>query len=70
MIRLKVGEVGVVKSSEFATFNDVDIPMPGLEAFRAGDSVRIDGFDGTQPRLASSNVRATTICPNCGHQFH
>lgn len=67
--RLKVGDVGVLKSSEFATFRSVDIPVSNVDALRPGQAVKIEGFDGAVPRLVASSVPAKTMCPNCGHQF-
>lgn len=67
--RLKVGDIGVLTSSEFARFDMVDIPVSNVGSLRQGQSVRIDGFDGVEPRLAASSVPAKTICPNCGHNF-
>ncbi len=67
--RLRVGDIGVLTSSEFARFGEVDIPVRNTGSLRQGQAVRIDGFDGVEPRLAASSVPAETICPNCGHQF-
>lgn len=67
--RLKVGDIGVLSSSEFARFGTVDIPVSNVESLRQGQAVRIDGFDGVEPILVESSVPAKTICPNCGHNF-
>jgi len=67
--RLKVGDIGVLTSSEFARFDTVDIPVSNVGSLRQGQAVRIDGFDGVEPRLSASSVSAKTICPNCGHNF-
>lgn len=67
--RLKVGDIGVLSSSEFARFGTVDIPVSNVESLRQGQAVRIDGFDGVDPILVESSVPAKTICPNCGHNF-
>ena len=67
--RLRVGDVGVLTSSEFARFGTVDIPVRNVETLRQGQAVRIDGFDGVEPRLVASSVPAKTMCPNCGHSF-
>ena len=67
--RLKVGDIGVLTSSEFARFDAVDIPVSNVASLRQGQPVRIDGFDGVEPRLVASSVPAKTICPNCGHNF-
>lgn len=67
--RLKVGDIGVLSSSEFARFGTVDIPVSNVESLRQGQAIRIDGFDGVEPILVESSVPAKTICPNCGHNF-
>ena len=69
MYRLKVGDVGELKSSEFAQFGDVDIPITGAESLTPGQAVRIDGFDGAEPRIAASSAPRQSTCPKCGHQF-
>lgn len=69
LIRLRVGDIGMLTSHEFARFGDVDVPVTNVDSFRAGDSVRIDGFDDTGPRLVKSSVHRKTHCPNCGHEF-
>lgn len=68
-VRLKVGDIGTVTSQEFVKFGDADIPFGNLESFAVGEPVKIDGFDGTEPRLASSALRPKTRCPECGHEF-
>jgi len=68
-VRLKVGDVGLVNGSGFATFGEIDIPAAGLDSYRQGQSVRIDGFDGSEPILTASAIPAKKMCPNCGHQF-
>ncbi len=69
--RLTLGETGVVSGAGFVRFGDTDVPAGNVEAFRQGDSVRIDGFDGAEPRLVAaeppSSVQST--CPRCGHKF-
>lgn len=67
--RLKVGDVGLLKSSEFACFSDVDIPISNADSLRQGQAIRIDGFDGVEPRIVASSTPPQTFCPNCGHQF-
>ncbi|MGB5331692.1 MAG: hypothetical protein WBN05_04045, partial [Woeseiaceae bacterium] len=67
--KLKVGDIGVLTSSEFARFGTVDIPISKVGSLRQGQAVRIDGFDGVEPRLVASTIPAKTICPNCGHNF-
>jgi hypothetical protein len=69
LVRLKVGDIGTLTSHEFAKFGEVDIPIRNAESLGAGDPVRIDGFDGTEPRLVRSSIRPKTRCPNCGHEF-
>lgn len=67
--RLKVGDVGTLVSPEFASFAGVDIPVSNTGSLRQGQAVRIDGFDGVEPRIVASSAPAKTMCPNCGHQF-
>jgi len=67
--RLKVGDIGVLTGPEFARFDTVDIPVSNVASLRQGQAVRIDGFDGVEPRLVASSVPGKTICPNCGHNF-
>ncbi len=69
LLRLKVGDIGTVSSHEFVKFGDVDIPISNIESFAVGDPVRVDGFDGTEPRLVKSALRPKTRCPECGHEF-
>ena len=67
--RLRVGDIGLLKSSEFASFGDVDIPISNVDSLRQGQAVRIDSFDGAEPRIVASSTPPKTLCPNCGHQF-
>lgn len=67
--RLRVGDVGLLKSSEFACFGDIDIPIRNVDSLRQGQAVRIDRFDGVEPRIVASSIPPKTLCPNCGHQF-
>jgi len=67
--RLRVGDIGVLAGSEFARFGTVDIPVGNVGSLRQGQAVRIDGFDGVEPRLVASSVPAKTMCPSCGLQF-
>ncbi len=69
LVRLKVGDIGSVSSPEFVKFGDVEVPISGIESFAVGDSVRIDGFTGTGPRLVRSALRPKIRCPECGHEF-
>ena len=67
--RLRVGDVGVMSGSGFATFDGVDIPVEGTRTLGQGQSVRIDSFDGAEPRLVASAERPQQRCPKCGHSF-
>jgi hypothetical protein len=67
--RLRIGDIGVLTGSEFARFGEVDIPVRNVGSLKQGQAVRIDGFDGVEPRIVASAVPAKTICPNCGHNF-
>ena len=67
--RLKVGDIGVVTGSKFARFGAFDIPISNAGSWQPNQSVRIDGFDGVEPRLVASSLPDTTVCPSCGHSF-
>jgi len=67
--RLRVGDTGLLKSPEFASFGDIDVPVADVGSLKVGQPVRIEGFDGAEPRLVASSIPPTTICPSCGHQF-
>lgn len=68
-VRLKVGDVGRLVSREFASFGDVDVPVKNTESINIGHGVRIDGFDGAEPKLVASSARTMNYCPNCGHEY-
>jgi regulator of protease activity HflC (stomatin/prohibitin superfamily) len=68
-ITLKIGDLGQLKSREFATFGNVNIPVTDTASLNIGQAVRIDGFDGVQPRLVASAVRPMNHCPKCGHEY-
>ncbi|MDH3614535.1 MAG: hypothetical protein OEU90_07160 [Gammaproteobacteria bacterium] len=67
--RLKVGDLGVLTSPEFAEFGKVSVPVRNTGQLNVGDSIRIAGFEENWPLLVSSSVRPTQHCPQCGHQF-
>jgi len=67
--RLKVGDLGVLTSPEFAEFGKVSVPVRNTGKLNVGDSVRITGFEENWPLLVSSSVRPTQHCAQCGHQF-
>ena len=67
--RLRIGDIGTLTSSEFARFGEIDIPVSNTEALLQGQPVRIDRFDGVEPRLVASSLPAKTMCPKCGHSF-
>ena len=69
LIRVKLGDVGTVTSSQFVRFGDTEVPVSAASSFNPGDAVRVDGFGVEGPVLSQSNVRATQICPKCGHSF-
>ena len=60
--RLKVGDTGVLANSTSARFDGVDIPVTGLASLQPGQGVRIDRFDGVEPRLVASSAHARTVC--------
>lgn len=67
--RLRIGDIGLLKSSEFARFSEIDIPIADVGSLKVGQAVRIDSFDGVEPRIVVSPIPPKVICPNCGHQF-
>ena len=67
--RLRIGDVGRLKSPEFADFGGIDVPIADVGSLKPDQAVRIDGFDGVEPRIVASPVPPKSICPNCGHQF-
>ncbi len=67
--RLRIGDVGVYSGGGFARFGDVDIPVQDAGALRPEQAVRIDRFDGVEPRIAASPERPQQHCPKCGHRF-
>lgn len=68
-IRLAVGDVGEVTSSEFIRFGGVEIPIAGAGSFNVGEAVRIDSFGDGGPVVSRSNVPPERMCPQCGHGF-
>ncbi len=68
-IRLKVGDIGELISTEFATFSDVQIPVSSIGSLRAGSSVRIAAFDKSGPQLEAALVGSSNRCPKCGHEY-
>lgn len=68
-IRLAVGDVGEVTSSEFIRFSGVDIPVAGASSFNVGDAVRIDSFSDEGPIVSRSSIQPQRMCPQCGHRF-
>lgn len=67
--RIRVGDTGTLVSSEFANLAGVDVPISNPGSIRPGQAVRVDGFDGVEPRIAASSLPAKNQCPKCGHQF-
>ena len=67
--RLRIGDIGLLESAEFARFAEVDIPIAEVGSLQVGQAVRIDSFEGVEPRIVASPIPAKVICPNCGHQF-
>lgn len=67
--RLRIGDIGRLTSPEFARFADIDVPIANTGTLKVGEPVRIDGFDGVEPRIVASATPPQAICPNCGHQF-
>lgn len=68
-IRLAVGDIGEVTSSEFIRFGEVEIPVADACSFKIGDVVRIDSFGDGGPAVSRSNIPPERMCPQCGHKF-
>ncbi len=68
-IRLAVGDVGEVTSSEFIRFGGAEIPVAGASSFKVGDAVRIDSFGEGGPLVSQSSIPPERMCPQCGHRF-
>ena len=70
LVRLSVGDIGVVTGPEFVRFSESDVPVGQAGEFTIGDSVRILSFnDDGGPFLTRSNEAAVHRCPECGHEF-
>ncbi len=70
VVRLKIGDVGMIAGDGFARFVDNVIPITSTERLRTGDAVRIERFnDDGSPQLARSKDRPKHSCPKCGHTF-
>ncbi len=69
VVRLAVGDIGVVTSAEFVRFGEVDIPLASARSFRVGDAVRIESFSDVEPVLSRSDFRPEQTCPKCGHKY-
>ena len=68
--RLRIGDTGLVKSSRLVQFGETDVPISDIGSLKVGQSVRIDNFDGVEPRIAAASTRAEVICPKCGHTYN
>ena len=70
VVRLKIGDVGMVAGDGFARFVDSVIPITSTERLRTGDAVRIDRFnEDSSPQLVRTRDRPKHSCPKCGHTF-
>lgn len=69
LVRLRVGDLGVVTASDFVRFGESDVPVPQASEFRPGDTVRILSFGDAGPCLTRSDQATIRRCPNCGHEF-
>lgn len=67
--RIRAGDTGTLVSSEFVNLGGVDVPISNTGSIRPGQAVRVDGFDGVEPRIVVSSEPAGNQCPKCGHQF-
>ena len=69
LVRLRIGDLGVVMGPEFVRFGESDVPVSQAGEFRVGDSVRILSFGENGPFLARSDETPTQRCPKCGHEY-
>jgi hypothetical protein len=69
LIRLKIGDLGVVTGPEFVRFGESDVPVSQASEFHIGDSVRILSFGEKGPFLARSDEAPIQRCPKCGHEY-
>jgi len=69
LIRLKIGDIGVVTGPEFVKFGESDIPASQASEFGIGDAVSILSFGEDGPFLARSDRAPKQRCPNCGHEY-
>ena len=69
LVRLRVGDLGVVTGAEFVRFGESDVPVAQASEFRVGDKVRIVSFGDAGPFLSRSDEATIQRCPNCGHEF-
>lgn len=69
LVRLRVGDLGVVTGPEFVRFSESDVPVAQASEFRVGDKVRILSFGDAGPFLSRSDETTVQRCPNCGHEF-
>jgi regulator of protease activity HflC (stomatin/prohibitin superfamily) len=67
--RLSVGDIGVIVGPGLAQFVSIDIPLQNIDSLREGQTVRIERFDGVEPRVVASSLPRKDMCPNCGHVF-
>ena len=68
MLRLSIGDVGEVTSSEFVQFRGQDVPIKRASEFTVGQAVRIDAFVEDGPKLVVAEAFKRR-CPNCNHEF-
>lgn len=68
-IRIAIGDIGEVTSSEFIRFGGVEIPVTGASSFNVGEAVRLDSFGNGGPVVSRSSNQPERTCPQCGHRF-
>ena len=69
LVRLRIGDLGVVTGPEFVRFGESDVPVSQASEFRIGDSVRILSFGENGPFLTRSDETPVQRCPKCGHEY-
>ncbi len=69
LIRLRVGDVGVLVGEGIARFQEQDLPVKVNGSIAVGDSVKIIAFAGSEVRVRAGGVVTQTYrCAKCGHQ--
>lgn len=69
LIRLRVGDVGVMVGEGIARFQEQDLPVQVNGSMALGDAVTISGFAGSEVRVQAGGALVQTFrCAKCGHE--